>query len=71
MTITSDSVRIGEHEIGKPVFCMSVRNKWNLIYLTLERYGISREKAKDLIPEGYIIIRGRRTDVENEILSCR
>lgn len=71
MTITSDSVRIGEHEIEKPVFCMSVRNKWNLIYLTLERYGISREKAKDLIPEGYYVeIKLRQSeDAENILLS--
>lgn len=69
MTITSDSVRIGEHEIGKPVFCMSVRNKWNLIYLTLERYGISREKAKDLIPEGYYVeIKLGQSECEENIL---
>lgn len=70
MTITSDSVRIGEHEIEKPVFRMAVRNKWNLIYLTLERYGISREKAKDLIPEGYYVeIKLRQLEDAENILS--
>lgn len=70
MTITSDSVRIGEHEIEKPVFRMAVRNKWNLIYLTLERYGISREKAKDLIPEGYYVeIKLEQPEYAENILS--
>ena len=70
MTITGDSVRIGEHEIEKPVFRMAVRNKWNLIYLTLERYGISREKAKDLIPEGYYVeIKLGQSEYAENILS--
>lgn len=70
MTITSDSVRIGEHEIEKPLFRMAVRNKWNLIYLTLERYGISREKAKDLIPEGYYVeIKLEQPEYAENILS--